>query len=159
MKRTLLAIVAAAGIGLALPAGAMDSGGHSSSAASHPAGLAAARARIYAHDYKDAIPILVAVLKKTPNDADALNLMGYSLRKTGKLQEALAYYDRALALKPHHLGANEYLGELYVELGQFGKAKERLAVLEAACGSKCVETRELKIAIAKGERRQQQSKR
>jgi tetratricopeptide (TPR) repeat protein len=55
--------------------------------------------------------------------------MGYSLRKTGQTQLALEYYNRALALMPKHLGANEYLGELYVELGQMDKAKERLAVL------------------------------
>jgi tetratricopeptide (TPR) repeat protein len=157
MTRQLLALVAAAAIGLAATARAADTGDESSSA--QPAGLSAARARIYAHDYKDAIPILVKVIKKTPNNADALNLMGYSLRMTGDTKGALQYYDRALALKPRHLGANEYLGELYVELGQLDKAKERLAVLEAACGSKCIETRELRTAIARGEKRQQQSRR
>jgi hypothetical protein len=48
---------------------------------------------------------------------------------------------------PRHLGANEYLGELYVELGQFDKAKERLAVLRAACGEDCRQTKELEQAI------------
>jgi tetratricopeptide (TPR) repeat protein len=155
MHKQLLAIVAAAGIGFTGTAHAMDA----AHMAHQPHGMAAARARIYAHDYKDAIPLLVEVLKQTPNDANALNLMGFSLRMSGKTQEALAYYDRALAIEPKHLGANEYLGELYVELGQIGKAKERLAVLEGACGNQCVETRQLKIAIARGERRQQQSRR
>jgi Tfp pilus assembly protein PilF len=158
MGKTLLAIVAAAAIGWAVAANAADSGGESSSSAP-PSGLAAARARIYAHDYRDAIPILAKVIEKSPTDADALNLMGYSLRMTGKRHDALEYYDRALALEPKHLGANEYLGELYVEMGEIGKAKERLAVLQAACGSNCEETRELKLAIARGERRQQQSRR
>lgn len=152
MRKQLLAIVAAAGIGLAGSAQAMDA----AHMAHQPKGLATARARIYAHDYKDAIPILVEVLKKSPKNPDALNLMGFSLRKTGKLDAALAYYDRALAIAPKHLGANEYLGELYVELGEYAKAEGRLAVLEAACGEKCVETRQLKLAIARGEKRHRQ---
>jgi hypothetical protein len=50
---------------------------------------------------------------------------------------------------PKHLGANEYLGELYVELGQMDKAKERLAVLAAACGN-CAQEQDLQAFIQKG---------
>ena len=71
------------------------------------------------------------------------------LRKTGQTDLALQYYNRALALQPKHLGANEYLGELYVELGQMDKAKERLAVLQAACGN-CEQANDLSQAIQKG---------
>jgi hypothetical protein len=56
-------------------------------------------------------------------------------------------------LQPKHLDANEYLGELYVELGQLDKAHERLAVLEAACGKSCEQTRDLEVAIANAERK------
>ena len=48
--------------------------------------------------------------------------------------------------KPDHLGANEYLGELYLEMKQPDKAKERLAVLKGACGS-CEEYMELASKI------------
>ena len=111
--------------------------------------LAAAQQKVDASNFRDAIPILTAVVQKAPNNADALNLMGYSLRKTGQGDLALQYYNRALSLMPKHLGANEYLGELYVELGQIDKAKERLAVLQAACGN-CKQASELGEAIAKG---------
>jgi tetratricopeptide (TPR) repeat protein len=114
-----------------------------------PAGVKAAREKINGGDYGAAIPLLTAALKDKPSDADALNLMGFTLRKTGKTAEALDYYGRALALEPKHLGANEYLGELYVELGQIDKAKERLAILEAACGKNCEQTRQLTDAIGK----------
>jgi tetratricopeptide (TPR) repeat protein len=117
-----------------------------------PSGLKAARVKVDAGDYRGAIPMLTAYLQDHPRDADALNLMGFSLRKTGNPTQALDYYNRALALAPQHLGANEYLGELYVELGQLDKAKERLAVLRAACGN-CEEYRDLAAAIAKGEKR------
>ena len=104
--------------------------------------------KIAASDYKGAIPILAAIVKADPKNTDALNLMGYSYRKTGQTDLALQYYNKALALSPKHLGANEYLGELYVELGQIDKAKERLAVLQAACGN-CAQTRDLAAFIAK----------
>ena len=111
--------------------------------------LDAAQKKVDASDYRGAIPILTAVVQTDPNNADALNLMGYSLRKTGQPDLALQYYNKALALNPKHLGANEYLGELYVEQGRMDKAKERLAVLQAACGN-CAQTRDLSKAIATG---------
>lgn len=112
-----------------------------------PATLDAAQTRIDAGDFRGAIPILGQIVKAEPRNADALNLMGYSLRKTGQTELALQYYSAALALMPRHLGANEYLGELYVELGQFDKAKERLVVLRAACGEDCKQTKDLEHAI------------
>jgi Tfp pilus assembly protein PilF len=111
--------------------------------------LASAQQRLDAGDYRGAIPILTDVIKADPNNPDALNLMGFSLRNTGQTDLALQYYTKALALMPKHLGANEYLGELYVELSQMDKAKERLAVLVAACGN-CDQEVHLAAAIAKG---------
>ncbi|HXC27628.1 MAG TPA: tetratricopeptide repeat protein [Stellaceae bacterium] len=111
--------------------------------------LAAAQQKVDASDYRGAIPILTAVVQKDPNNADALNLMGYSLRKTGQTDLAMQYYNKALALMPNHLGANEYLGELYVEQGQMDKAKQRLVVLQAACGN-CAQAQDLNKAITTG---------
>ena len=104
-------------------------------------------------DFAGAIPWLASAVRDKPDDASALTLIGYSLRNTVKLSEALQYYYRALALQPKHLGANEYLGELYVELGQLDKAHERLAILEAACSESCEQTRDLEEAIANAERK------
>jgi tetratricopeptide (TPR) repeat protein len=111
-------------------------------------GLDAAQKKIDAGDYQGAIPILTDFLKTNPNNADGLNLMGFSLRKTGQTNLALQYYAKALSVNPKHLGANEYLGELYVEMGQIDKAKERLAVLRGACGN-CEQAQDLSAAIDK----------
>jgi Flp pilus assembly protein TadD len=113
------------------------------------AGIKAAQLKIDSGDFRGAVPILTAYTKDHPNDADRLNLMGYSLRKTGQTDQAMQYYNRALALNPKHLGVNEYLGELYVELGQMDKAKERLTVLQAACGN-CGQEQDLAAFIQKG---------
>jgi predicted Zn-dependent protease len=107
----------------------------------------AVKAAVDRGDYQGALPKLMALDKESPNDPDILNLIGFSLRKTGHPDQALGYYDRALAQKPDHLDANEYLGELYLELKQPAKAQERLAVLEKACGD-CAEYQELKEKIA-----------
>ena len=103
--------------------------------------------------YTAAIPPLTAVLKEYPEDPDALNLMGFSLRKLGRADEAIVFYRRALARNPEHLGANEYLGELYVEMRLLDRAKERLAVLRRACDANCVEYRDLEKAIVEVERK------
>ncbi|MDQ7249478.1 tetratricopeptide repeat protein [Dongia sedimenti] len=98
--------------------------------------------------YSEAIPILQKLIKDKGAYADALNLLGYSYRKSGDATTALDYYNQALAMEPKHLGANEYLGELYLEMKQPDKAKERLAVLKNACGD-CEEYEELEDAIKK----------
>jgi len=100
--------------------------------------------------YDKAVSYLQDVLARQPDNPDVLNLMGFAKRKLGDQSAALDYYDRALALQPDHIGANEYLGELYLEMKDLAKAKERLAVLQQACGD-CEEYNELKDKIAKFE--------
>src|SRR3546814_10871031 len=81
------------------------------------------------------------------SDLDALIYLGYSNRQLGNNDAALTHYQAALALEPSHRGANEYLGELYLMLGDVAKAEERLEVLDGACFFGCEEYTELKNAI------------
>jgi len=149
MKFAASLMIAAAML-TAVPVARADFSKESTPPASAPAAsLDAAQKKTDAGDYRGAIPILNDLIKANPNNADALNLMGFCLRKTGQADLALQYYNKALALMPKHLGANEYLGELYVELGQMDKARERLAVLQGACGN-CSQEANLAAAIAKG---------
>jgi predicted Zn-dependent protease len=108
--------------------------------------LDSARALVDAQKFDEALPALQKLDQESPNNPDILNLIGFSLRKTGKMSEALDYYNRALALNPQHRGANEYLGELYLETKQPEKAKERLEVLHQACGD-CEEFEDLQKEI------------
>src|SRR5262245_10388866 len=105
-----------------------------------------ARTLVDEQRFDEALPALRQLDQQSPNNPDILNLIGFSLRKTGKTGEALDYYTRALALNPTHRGANEYLGELYLETRQPDKAKERLAVLRQACGD-CEEFEDLSAQI------------
>jgi tetratricopeptide (TPR) repeat protein len=106
---------------------------------------------VKAKDYAKAIPLLERSLNDNLRDADANNLLGYSYRKLGNTQTALVYYQRALAIDANHRGANEYLGELYVELNDLPKAQERLTKLTQLCGTSCEEYRDLKAAIDKAQ--------
>lgn len=103
---------------------------------------------IEAADYEDALEILEKLNREESGNADVLNMLGYAHRKLGRVEAAFGHYREALAIEPRHLGANEYLGELYLETGELEKAEERLAELAIACPSGCEERDELSEAIA-----------
>lgn len=97
--------------------------------------------------YEDAITYLLRADKEEPNNADINNLLGFNHRKLGEYKKANHYYQKALRIDPKHKGALEYLGELYVETNQLGKAKQQLARLDAVCSFRCDEYKKLKQAI------------
>ncbi len=133
----------ALGAGQALAAGGA---GGTSAKQDNPA-YAQAVKLVDAGDYAGAIPLLQKSIAADPTNADAHNYLGFSHRKLGNVEMALTHYGKALELNPKHRGANEYLGELYLDLGRLDKAKERLAALDAACFFGCDEHRELKAKI------------
>ena len=96
--------------------------------------------------YVKALEKLQQAYKTDRNNPDILNYLGFTLRKTGKLEEAEKYYLAGLKIKPNHNGINEYLGELYVNTGRMDLAKERLAILK---NCNCEEYSELKEVIEK----------
>ncbi|MDE0149784.1 MAG: tetratricopeptide repeat protein [Rhodospirillaceae bacterium] len=98
-------------------------------------------------DFAGALPLLRKAEAKAPDNADVHNWLGYALRNLKRYDAALKHYGIALRIEPRHRGANEYLGELYLALGQLEKAEERLAVLDRACLFGCEEYTELKEAI------------
>lgn len=108
----------------------------------------AAKQMIEDGKYAEAIPLLKKVITGDDQHADAFNYLGYANRQLGNHVEALTHYQAALAIEPRHRGANEYLGELYLTLGELEKAEERLEVLDDACFFGCDEYTELKEAIA-----------
>lgn len=107
-----------------------------------------AAALIEAEKFADALPLLRKAEAAEPESADVHNYLGYALRKLKQYDDALKHYRIALRIAPKHRGANEYLGELYLVLGNLAGAEERLAVLDKACLFGCEEYTELKDAIA-----------
>lgn len=124
-----------------------SSGGSRSVTTAKDADYQAAEQAVKAQNFNVAIPLLQKVVQHNPMNADAWNYLGFSNRKLGNFPEALADYEKALAIDPDHLGANEYLGELYLQTGDMPKAQERLAKLDKLCTFGCEEYRALKAAI------------
>ena len=104
--------------------------------------------RVEAGDYEDALEILEDLNRTESGNPDVLNMLGYAYRKLGRVDAAFDHYREALAIEPRHLGANEYLGELYLEAGELERAEQRLAELAIACPAGCEERDELSEAIA-----------
>jgi tetratricopeptide (TPR) repeat protein len=135
--------VAAAIMASAVPAFAMGSGASDDAGDKYKDAVSAVEHK----DYKGAIALLKDVLDSDGRNADALNYMGYSYRKLGNYDLALAYYKKALAVDPDHKGANEYLGEAYLEMKQPTLADAQLARLQTICGTDCDAYKQLKTAI------------
>ncbi len=100
-------------------------------------------------NFEAAIGYFTKVVNTDPTNADGFNLLGYSHRKVGNVELAFENYNEALALKSDHLGANEYIGELYLEIGDLANAEKHLKVLDAACFFGCAAYSDLKSAIKK----------
>ena len=120
---------------MALPGVSYAMGSSSSDQATQPDLYKQAQTLIDDHSYAKAIPLLQKSIQEKGEYADALNLLGFANRKLGDKSKALTYYTKALNLEPKHLGANEYLGELYLEMNDLPKAEERLGMLKKLCGS------------------------
>lgn len=105
-----------------------------------------AREAIQQRAWARALERLQPHLQAYPDDADAHNLAGFSLRHLGRHEESLVAYERALALDPAHLGAHEYLGELMLTLGRPERALHHLQVLARLCEARCEEYLDLKRA-------------
>jgi len=97
-------------------------------------------------DYSKAVTVLEKILGKTKyqKDPDILNEYAFALRKSGDLEKAEIFYNKALDIDPEHKGALEYLGELYVDTKRKDKANQLLSKLK---NCKCEEYSELKNYI------------
>jgi tetratricopeptide (TPR) repeat protein len=112
-------------------------------------GYTEAERAVKAKQYEDAIKKLEQVVAKEPKNVDAMNYLAYSHRELGRYDISLGWYQKALAINANHRGANEYLGQLYLKMGNAKGAQAQLAKLQKLCGRGCEEYESLRSAIAK----------
>jgi tetratricopeptide (TPR) repeat protein len=74
--------------------------------------------------YASARVKLQALVGRSPQLAEAWNALGYTQRKLGSSDDALASYAKALDLKPGYPEALEYRGEAYLRLNRIHDAKQ-----------------------------------
>lgn len=129
----------------AFAAGSSSSSTRSTSSTDYDRAVAAVKAATYPR----AVGLLEGVVRAEPRNADAWNYLGFSHRKLRQFDAAMTAYRKALAIDPRHRGANEYLGELYLDLGDVAKARVQLERLDKACTFGCEEYDDLKAAIAR----------
>jgi Flp pilus assembly protein TadD len=118
--------------------------------------LESARAAIARQDWAGAQGILRQAVESNPANADYHNLYAYSMRKAGGADMGVVFkhYNEALRLDAKHRGAHEYIGEAYLLVGNVGKAKEHLKVLDGLCRFGCAEYSDLRKAISEFESKQ-----
>jgi tetratricopeptide (TPR) repeat protein len=100
------------------------------------------------HRYADAIAVLQRAEAASGPHPDIFNYLGFANRHLRRYDVAVGYYKQALALDPVHVGATEYLGELYLEIGRVAEAKQQLARLDELCPYGCAAREELAKWIA-----------
>ena len=66
-------------------------------------------------EYPRAVELFQQALQSDPRNPDVLNMLAFSLRKSGHLDEAFDYYRQALEIKPQFPEAREYLGEAHLQ--------------------------------------------
>ena len=98
-------------------------------------------------DWQEAVAYFKKAVAADAKNAEAYNLMGYSYRRMGEADPAFEAYAKALDLNPRHRGANEYLGQTYLLVGDTAMAQAQLAILKDLCGNQCRETVKLRNAI------------
>jgi predicted Zn-dependent protease len=108
----------------------------------------AAVAALEAGRYAEGFQKMQALSATFPDSADVFNYMGFASRKQGQTQEAAGYYAKALSLDPKHLGAHEYMGELYLTVKDLDSAEKIAERLKKICPKKCEERDKLDAAIA-----------
>lgn len=105
--------------------------------------------------YEKAVEKYQQALEYKPDFPEALNNLGYSLRKSGHFLDALKYYDKAIALRPDYVEAHEYRGHAYLGLNRIDDAKKEYDFLMKHDPK---EAAELKAAIDEWEKTRGASK-
>ena len=101
--------------------------------------------------YDNAIEKLMDLVDVSSSDftkADVYNEIGFAFRKSDDFDNASKYYIMALSEDPNHLGALEYQGEMFVDLGQKDNALANLMKLKELVGEKNSYYKELNSYIS-----------
>jgi len=103
-------------------------------------------------NYNEALSSLAKSAHSFGPHPDILTYQGFANRKLGNREQALHYYQQALSVDNNHRGANEYLGEYFVEIGDLASAQQQLAKLDRICNFGCEEAQELRRWISAASR-------
>lgn len=110
--------------------------------------LQTARALAYMGRFDDAQTLLAAHPDQT--DSGVLTYWGFTNRKLGRSEIAQAYYDQALAQDPDNILARSYMGQGFVEQGQYAQALMQWKEIRARGGADTWAETSLRNALETG---------
>lgn len=108
----------------------------------------AARELAYAGQYENAIGVLKVA--KNQDDPRILNYMGYANRKAGRVDLAMTYYRKALAVDANYLLARSYMGQGLLAQGKVEEARAQLIEIRDRGGRDTYAYRALYDALKQG---------
>jgi predicted Zn-dependent protease len=76
------------------------------------------------------------------------NYLGFANRKAGRMEVAMRHYQAAIAADPDHVLARSYMGQGYLQDGDFSAAYTQLREIRARAGTDNYAYRELAKAIS-----------
>jgi tetratricopeptide (TPR) repeat protein len=98
-------------------------------------------------------PAEAMAILATMTEGDTSRVMtyqGFLLRQTGRIEEGIAAYERAIATDPANILARSYYGQLLVQMDELAMAEDQLTQIRAHGGSGTWAETSLSTAIATG---------
>jgi tetratricopeptide (TPR) repeat protein len=100
--------------------------------------------------YEAALATLHSAADQT--DPRVQTMIGFSLRKLGRVEDAMQQYMKVLALHPERTNTRQYLGEAFLQIGELAAAREQLGEIAKRCGVACEDYQLLADEIARFEK-------
>ena len=108
----------------------------------------AVRELAYAARYDEAMAVLAAMTEG--ETSRVMTYQGFLLRQTGRIEEGIAAYERAIAMDPGNILARSYYGQLLVQMDELAMAEDQLTQIRAHGGQGTWAEHSLATAIATG---------